>query len=69
MSIQNNCVHTARFHGNYLVRAGILDEGNAYEDYATNETEKWDPWNLEDGELEQRGCGEKICKMGLFVSV
>lgn len=36
------------------LRAGILDEGNAYDDYQTNETDKWDPWNLEDGEIEKQ---------------
>ena len=36
------------------LRAGILDEGNAYDDYQTNDTEKWDPWNLEDGEIEKQ---------------
>ena len=48
------------------LRAGILDEGNAYDDYQTNETDKWDPWNLESGEIEKPRWFDKI-RNNLFI--
>lgn len=49
------------------LRAGILDEGNAYDDYQTNETDKWDPWNLESGEIEKPRWFDKI-RNNLFLT-